>query len=55
MDLVCPSSEISKGLNGSLKVHKEGGEERFAAVQRLQGLGGERADERVRRPMKNRS
>lgn len=33
MDLVSPSSKISQRLYCSLKVHKEGGEERFAAVQ----------------------
>ncbi len=47
VDLICPSSKISKRFNGSLKVHKEGGEERFPSVQRLQGLGGEKEDESV--------
>lgn len=40
VDLVSPSSKISQRLYCSLKVHKEGGEERLAAVQRLQGLMG---------------
>jgi len=47
VDLICPSSKISKSFNGSLKVYKDGGEERFPAVQRLQGLEGEKADESV--------
>lgn len=49
VDLVSPSSKISQRLYCSLKVHKEGGEERLAAVQRLQGLRGERRDEERKR------
>ncbi len=47
VDLICPSSKISKSFDCSLKVHKDGGEERFPSVQRLQGLGGEKEDESV--------
>lgn len=49
MDLVSPSSKISQRLYCSLKVHKEGGEERLATIQRLQGLRGERRDEERKR------